>query len=186
MAETLHVAVLADTHITAGRTLPDDVWDQLRQADVILHAGDVTSPELLDELRAVAPLHVVLGNNDRSLVGALPERLTVELAGTEIAMVHDSGTRAGREQRLHRWFPTAAIVVFGHSHDPVDHQGDHGQRLFNPGSPTQRRRQPHPTMGWLHLAAGGVVGHEIVPFHRPDPQRLDPQLPGPQRPDPQR
>src|SRR4051794_36724387 len=114
MAEPLHVAVLADTHISGDRTLPDDVWDQLREADVILHAGDVTSPELLEELRAVAPLHVVLGNNDRSLVGAIPERLTVELGGVEIAMVHDSGTRAGRERRLHRWFPTADIVVFGH------------------------------------------------------------------------
>jgi uncharacterized protein len=166
MAELLHVAVLADTHVTAGRTLPDDVWTLLHDADVILHAGDVTSPELLDELRAVAPLHVVLGNNDHLLVGTVPERLTVELAGTEIAMVHDSGTRGGRERRLHRWFPTADLVVFGHSHDPVDHQGDHGQRLFNPGSPTQRRRQPHPTMGWLHLADGHVVGHEIVPLQR--------------------
>lgn len=176
MAEPLHVAVLADTHIAGDRSLPDDVWARLRDADVILHAGDVTSPELLDELRAVAPLHVVLGNNDHALVGTVPERLTVELAGTEIAMVHDSGTRGGRERRLHRWFPTADIVVFGHSHDPVDDQGDHGQRLFNPGSPTQRRRQPQPTMGWLHLTDGRIAGHEIVPLPRPGSQR-----PGSQR-----
>jgi len=167
MALPLQVAVLADTHVSSGRTLPDAVWDRVREADVILHAGDVTSPDLLDELRAVAPLHVVLGNNDHQLVGTVPERLSVELAGVEIAMVHDSGTRSGRERRLHRWFPTARLVVFGHSHDPVDHQGDHGQRLFNPGSPTQRRRQPRPTMGWLSLADGQVVHHEIVPFARP-------------------
>ena len=175
MAEPLHIAVLADTHIPAGRTLPDDVWDQLRHADVILHAGDVTSAELHDELRAVAPLHAVLGNNDHTLVGRLPERLTVELSGTEIAMVHDSGARAGRERRVHKWFPTADIVVFGHSHDPVDHESDLGQRLFNPGSPTQRRRQPRPTMGWLHLADGRITGHEIVPFLRPGPQRPERQ-----------
>src|SRR3954452_18819077 len=99
MAEPLHVAVLADTHIAPGRTLPDDVWTELRDADVILHAGDVTSAELVAELGALAPLHVVLGNNDHALVGVLPERLTVELAGVEVAMVHDSGARAGRERR---------------------------------------------------------------------------------------
>ncbi|MGZ4730417.1 MAG: metallophosphoesterase family protein, partial [Acidimicrobiales bacterium] len=128
-----------------------------------------------------APLHVVLGNNDRELVGSIPERLTVELAGVEVAMVHDSGTRSGRERRLRTWFPSADLVVFGHSHDPVDHSGDHGQRLFNPGSPTQRRRQPRPTMGWLGLQDGRVTHHEIIPLRRPDPQR-----PGPQRPDRQR
>ncbi len=171
MASMLQVAVLADTHVAAGRTLPDDVWARLRDADVILHAGDVTSPELLDELRALAPLHVVLGNNDHLLRDVVPERLTVDLAGTEIAMVHDSGTRAGRERRLHRWFPTADLVVFGHSHEPVDHRSDQGQRLFNPGSPTQRRRQPDPTMGWLTLTDGRVVGHEIIPLERPPRQR---------------
>ncbi len=154
----------------AGRC-PTTCWAALRGADVILHAGDVTSAELLAELGAVAPLHVVLGNNDHALVGALPERLTVELAGAEVAMVHDSGARAGRARRLRRWFPTADVVVFGHSHDPVDSLGEPGQLLFNPGSPTQRRRQPFPTMGWLHLADGEVVGHEIVPFRRPGPQR---------------
>jgi putative phosphoesterase len=162
----LQVAVLADTHVRSGRTLPDDVWDRLRGADVILHAGDVTSPDLVRDLRGVAPLHVVLGNNDHELVGSLPERLTVDLAGTEVAMVHDSGARAGRERRLHRWFPTAAVVVFGHSHDPVDHEGEQGQRLFNPGSPTQRRRQPRPTMGWLTIAGGHLAHHEIIAFDR--------------------
>ena len=165
-APTLRVAVLADTHIAAGRTLPDDVWRQLAPADVILHAGDVTSPELLDELRAVAPLHVVLGNNDHLLVDRLPARLELDLGGVDVAMVHDSGARAGREGRLRRWFPTAAIVIFGHSHDPVDAPGVDGQRLFNPGSPTQRRRQPQATMGWLTIEGSRLVGHQIVAFPR--------------------
>ena len=77
-------------------------------------------------------------------------------------MVHDSGTRAGRERRLKRWFPQAQVVVFGHSHEPVDAPGDGGQRLFNPGSAVQRRRQPRRTMGWLTLADGQVTRHEVV------------------------
>jgi uncharacterized protein len=165
-APPLQIAVLADTHIASGHTLPDRVWERIADADVILHAGDVTAPELLDELRAVAPLHVVRGNNDHRLVGQVPDRLSVELGGVEVAMVHDSGTRAGRERRLHRWFPGADVVVFGHSHDPVDHVGDHGQRLFNPGSPTQRRRQPRPTMGWLTVDGGRITSHEIIAFSR--------------------
>src|SRR4051794_12085851 len=89
------VAVLADTHLHAGQTLPEAVWHEVRRADVILHAGDVVSGELLDELAAVAPLHAVLGNNDRSLSDRLPERVEVELGDVPVAMVHDSGPRAG-------------------------------------------------------------------------------------------
>jgi len=165
-ARPLQVAVLADTHIGTGRTLPDEVWQRLAPAEVILHAGDVTSPDLLDELRALAPLHVVCGNNDHRLVDQLPERIVVDLAGVEVAMVHDSGTRSGRERRLRRWFPSAAIVVFGHSHDPVDHLSEDGQRLFNPGSPTQRRRQPHPSLGWLTIDGGRIARHEIIALPR--------------------
>ena len=109
------------------------------------------------------PVHAVLGNNDTVLVGALPDRLELELAGVRIAMVHDSGVRAGRERRVHRWFPDAGLVVFGHSHEPVDVEGVEGQRLFNPGSAVQRRRQPRRTVGRLELVAGRVVRHEIVP-----------------------
>jgi hypothetical protein len=105
----------------------------------------------------------VLGNNDHALAGALPDRLELELAGVRVAMVHDSGSRAGRERRMRRWFPAADVVVFGHSHEPVDSVGEDGQRLFNPGSAVQRRRQPRRTIGLLALAGGAVVGHEIVP-----------------------
>ena len=117
-----HVVVLADTHIRRGsrRRLADSVLAELERADVVLHAGDLLVPELLDELSGFAPVHAVLGNNDHELVGCLPEQLVVDIDGVRIAMVHDSGARAGRAGRLHRRFPDAAVVVFGHSHLPVN------------------------------------------------------------------
>lgn len=140
------------------------MWDHLEDADVVLHAGDVVTGDLLAALRARRPVHAVLGNNDAALVGTLPDGLELELAGVRIAMVHDSGARTGRERRMHRWFPDAQVVVFGHSHEPVDAEGVDGQRLFNPGSAVQRRHQPHRTVGRLELADGHIVGHEIVPI----------------------
>ncbi|HLH46850.1 MAG TPA: metallophosphoesterase family protein, partial [Acidimicrobiales bacterium] len=174
-AAGVRVAVLADTHLRSApiagrrpaRTLPAGAWERLRAADHILHAGDVLDAGVLDELRAVAPLHAVLGNNDVGLERLLPPTLVVELAGVRIAMIHDSGPGRGRAARLHRRFPDAAVVVFGHSHIPVDEEGDAGQRLFNPGSPTQKRAQPVATMGELELAGGAVVAHRIVPLAEP-------------------
>jgi uncharacterized protein len=139
------------------------VWDHVEDADVVLHAGDVVTGDLLDALRSRRPVHAVLGNNDAALVDALPDRLELELAGVRVAIVHDSGARTGREGRMHRWFPNARLVVFGHSHEPVDVEGVDGQRLFNPGSAVQRRRQPRRTVGRLELADGWIVRHEIVP-----------------------
>ncbi len=139
------------------------MWDHVEDADVVLHAGDVVTGDLLAALRSRRPVHAVLGNNDVGLVGALPDRLELELAGVRIGMVHDSGGRTGRERRVHSWFPDARVVVFGHSHEPVDAEGVDGQRLFNPGSAVQRRHQPRRTVGRLELADGRVVGHEIVP-----------------------
>lgn len=139
------------------------MWDEVEACDAVLHAGDVVTADLLTALRARRPVHAVLGNNDHALVGALPDRLEVELAGVRVAMVHDSGARTGRARRMKRWFPDAAVVVFGHSHDPVDEAGEDGQRLFNPGSAVQQRRQPRRTLGVLELADGDVVGHRIVP-----------------------
>jgi uncharacterized protein len=152
----VRVVVLADTHITGSGAdrLPALAWELLRNADAILHAGDVVAAPFLDELRALAPVHAVLGNNDDALVGLLPEALELELAGVRIAMVHDSGARKGRERRMHSRFPEADVVIFGHSHIPWDAPGAGDQWLFNPGSATQRRRQPHRTFGVLELAAG--------------------------------
>jgi putative phosphoesterase len=160
----VHAVVLADTHLRdagAGR-LPDAVCAALTEADVVLHCGDVVERGLLADLARYAPVHAVLGNNDVMLRGTLPERKIVELAGVRVGMVHDSGTTRGRPARVRRWFPDCDVVVFGHSHAPVDEVGVDGQHLFNPGSPTQRRRQPHPSFGLLDVAGGRLVGHRIV------------------------
>jgi putative phosphoesterase len=158
----VRVAVLADTHLGDDlAALPEAVLRNVAACDAVLHAGDVTGPRLLDTLAELAPVHAVLGNNDVGL-DHLPDRLEVELGGVRVGMVHDSGARAGRERRLRRWFPEADVVVFGHSHEPVDAVGEDGQRLFNPGSAVQRRRQPHRTMGVLRLGGGEVLGHRIL------------------------
>ncbi|MEO5680591.1 MAG: metallophosphoesterase family protein [Acidimicrobiales bacterium] len=156
------MVVLSDTHIRRGgrRALPAAAADHLRQADVILHAGDVLEQWLLDDLAELAPVHAVRGNNDVGL--ELPERLEVELAGVQVGMVHDSGARTGREARLSRWFPACALVVFGHSHIPIDARGLHGQRLLNPGSPTDRRTQPHHTLALLEVDDARIQRAQIV------------------------
>ena len=158
------IAVLADTHLRRGssRRLPEPAWDHLRRADLIVHAGDVLIADLLDELGAVAPTVAVLGNNDHELRGVLPEERSVEVDGVQLAVVHDAGPKAGRPGRMRRRFPGADVVVFGHSHQPVDEPGVDGQRLFNPGSPTERRRALHHTMGILETAGGRLTRHEIV------------------------
>ena len=163
-SEHVRIAVLADTHIGAGpsRALPHTVYELLEDADVILHAGDIVTIDVLDDIGRFAPVHAVLGNNDRDLTEQLPETLTLQLAGVHIAMIHDSGAAKGREQRLRRRFPDAALVVFGHSHIPWDTVGAAGQVLFNPGSPTWRRRQPHATAGIIHAADGAVVDRRII------------------------
>lgn len=163
-ARLLRVGVLSDTHLRpGGRALPRACLDVLDGVDVILHAGDVVTCHLLVELAELAPVQAVLGNNDDAeLRATLPERRVLELAGVRVAMVHDSGARAGRPARLRRWFPDADVVVFGHSHQPVDEEGIEGQRLFNPGSPTQKRRALHPTMGLLTLADGRIASHEVI------------------------
>jgi putative phosphoesterase len=143
--------------------LPAAVLDAATRADVILHAGDVVTVEVLDELRRFAPIHAVLGNNDvPHLAGRLPETVSIELAGVAVAMVHDSGPSAGRARRLRRGFPDADVVVFGHSHIPVNDLGEGDQVLFNPGSPTQRRRQPERTFGVLELDDGRIIERTIV------------------------
>lgn len=162
----MRVVVLSDTHLRPGSTrrLPDAVYAALEHADAVLHAGDVVSGEFLDELSGFAPVHAVLGNNDHALVGVLPERLVVDLAGVRIAMVHESGATAGRSARVQRWFPTAELIVFGHSHMPVDEQLLDGPRLFNPGSATERRRAPTRSYGVLELDDGRVVRHAVEPI----------------------
>lgn len=158
------VVVLADTHVHAGvrRQIPSDVHHHLGTADLILHAGDVTGFDLLDLLGSMAPVRAVLGNNDHELVGTLPEVVELDVDGYRIAMVHDSGATAGRAARMHRRFPGADMVIFGHSHMPLDETGVDGQRLFNPGSSTWKRRAENHTIGLLDIADGLLVRSEIV------------------------
>jgi uncharacterized protein len=109
-------------------------------------------------------VHAVLGNNDGPDVAAwgAPETLELELAGLAVAMIHDSGARAGRHARLRRRFPAARLIVFGHSHIPLD-SCEEDVRIFNPGSPTDRRRQPHGTIGLLRIEDGHLIEARIVP-----------------------
>jgi uncharacterized protein len=158
------VVVLADTHAPRRwQTCPPAVATCLRVADLILHAGDVCTAEVLDELAGYAPVLAVRGNNDGPDVAAwgAPDRLQAEIGGVSVAMVHDSGPATGRPARLRGWFPGADLVVFGHSHIPMD-LAEGGQRIFNPGSPTDRRRQPRGTLGLLDIADGRLIQAQIV------------------------
>jgi putative phosphoesterase len=143
--------------------LPSGAWPYIESADHILHAGDVTDPALLDELKSLAPLSVVLGNCDGFEVkewGAT-EVCEMELDGVRVAMLHDSGPSRRRRERMRARFPHARVVVFGHSHMPVNEDED-GLLLLNPGSPTWKRRAPFPSMGILWIENGDVEG-EIFP-----------------------
>ena len=172
----MRVAVISDTHLRTGshgvrgplelvHRLPTRVLEEVARAEVVLHAGDIVAPEVLDGLRAHAPnaaVHAVLGNNDHLLARLLPETLVVELGGVTVGMIHDGGPKAGRASRLHLRFPGAGIVVFGHSHLPLVQDGIGGQVLFNPGSPTQRRMAPTHTIGVLELEAGRIVRADVI------------------------
>jgi uncharacterized protein len=160
----MRVVVLSDTHAPRRwKSCPAAVAGWLRQADMILHAGDVCTAAVLRELADYAPVHAVLGNNDGPDVAdwGAPVALQIELAGLTVAMIHDSGPAAGRLRRMRRAFPAVDLVVFGHSHIPLDDSGS-DLRIFNPGSPTDRRRQPHGTLGVLDIADGGVAAARIV------------------------
>jgi len=160
----LRVVALSDTHAPRRwKSCPAPVAAQLRLADVIVHAGDVCTAAVLDELSEYAPVLAVVGNNDGPDVaawGATPT-LEADLGGLRVAMIHDSGPAHRRLQRMRREFPGADLVVFGHSHIPMDAE-DGGLRIFNPGSPTDRRRQPHGTVGVLLVEAGRLTAAHII------------------------
>ena len=163
----MRIAVLAVTHAPRRwRGCPPAVARHLAGADLLLHAGDVCTAAVLHELAAFAPVRAVLGNNDGPDVRAwgAPQSLMLDLEGLQVGMVHDAGPHAGRLRRLRRRFPTADLVVFGHSHIPMDlEDAELGLRLFNPGSPTDRRRQPHGTMGLLQVDRGRLTAASILP-----------------------
>jgi len=157
------VAVISDTHMAGGpRRLPDRCVELIEASDLVLHAGDIMSLEALAEIEAIGtPLRAITGNMDGwELRGRLPAELELELEGARLAMVHDAGPAAGRLGRMQKRFPAADAVVFGHSHLPL-HERDGDFQIFNPGSPTERRRAPYHSMGLATIAAGSI-GFELV------------------------
>jgi putative phosphoesterase len=141
----MRLLLLADTHVPArARDLPDEVWAAVEAAELVVHAGDWVSVDLLDRLEARAAAVVgVHGNNDGpDLRRRLPEVNRFDVGGLQVAVVHETGARTGRESRADARFPSDDVVIFGHSHIPWDTLTPLGKRLLNPGSPTDRRRQP--------------------------------------------
>ena len=161
------IAVISDTHLPRGaRRLPDACVERIAAADLLLHAGDFSTVDVLHELEAIGPpLLGVHGNVDSAdLRRLLPEERVVDAGGARIAMVHDAGPRTGRLERMRRRFGDRAdVVVFGHSHLPLHEQAPDGFQILNPGSPTERRRAPEHTMGLIHVAAS-LPTCEILSF----------------------
>jgi putative phosphoesterase len=149
----LLVAVIADTHLPRGaRRIPAACAERLRAADLIIHAGDLTTLAVLEELRGYGKIAAVHGNVDEeALRMALPAQLELDLGGRCVGVIHDGGRRMGRLDRLRRRFPDAEAVIFGHSHTPLHETSADGFQIFNPGSPTDRRRAPRHTMGMARL-----------------------------------
>lgn len=160
----MRVIVLSDTHAPRfWKSCPRALTAPLRDAELVLHAGDVCVPSVLDELAQFAPVRVVRGNNDGPDVAAwgAPDTAEFDLEGLSIAMIHGSGARGGRLQRMRRRFPGARLVIFGHSHIPCD-EADDGLRILNPGSPTDKRRQPTGTFAVLDVVDGHLLRADIL------------------------
>ena len=155
------VVVMADTHLPRrALALPEDLLPHLEWADLILHAGDLVDPRLFDDLAAYAPVRAVRGNLDPPEV-RLPETVQFEFGGVRIAMIHDSGPKRGRRNRMRRRFPETRVVVFGHSHIPWLEDKE-GLLLLNPGSPTDRRRQPEHTFALLRVEDGEALAEVLT------------------------
>ncbi|MFI2568981.1 MULTISPECIES: metallophosphoesterase family protein [Cellulosimicrobium] len=161
--------LLSDTHVPVrARALPDQVWRAVDDADVVVHAGDWVSADLLDALEArAARLVGVAGNNDGpDLHARLPEVARTTVEGLRLAVVHETGGKDGRERRADAAFPDVDVLVFGHSHIPWDTTSPGGLRLLNPGSPTDRRRQPVGTFLTAVVDDGALRDLELVPVAR--------------------
>ena len=162
----MRLLLIADTHVPKrARDLPSRVWDEVADADVVLHAGDWVEPSLLDTLEARANRLVACwGNNDGAeLRRRLPERADATLGGLRFTVVHETGAANGREARMAKVYPDTDVLVFGHSHIPWDTTAKTGLRLLNPGSPTDRRRQPYATYLTATIGPGGLTD---VQWHR--------------------
>ncbi|TDW21288.1 metallophosphoesterase family protein [Kribbella kalugense] len=161
----MRLVLISDTHLPMrAKKLPEPVWEAIERADVVIHAGDWVNVGLLDELESrAAQLIGCWGNNDGpELRARLPEVARVELDGLSIAVVHETGSAKGRELRCEAAYPGVDVLVFGHSHIPWDTTSPRGLRLLNPGSPTDRRRQPYCTYQTATIVAGRL---EEVALH---------------------
>jgi putative phosphoesterase len=162
----VRLLLITDTHVpTRARDLPRRVWDEVAVADVVLHAGDWVEPSLLDTLEARSKrLIACWGNNDGAeLRRRLPERADATLGGLRFTVVHETGAASGREARMANEYPDTDVLVFGHSHIPWDTTAKTGLRLLNPGSPTDRRRQPFCT--FMTVTVEGAALSDVVLHH---------------------
>jgi uncharacterized protein len=160
----VRLLLIADTHVPGrARDLPAQVWNEVAKADVVIHAGDWVAPALLDELEGrAARLVACWGNNDGPALRArLPERADAMLGGVRLTVVHETGAAAGREARMSRLYPDSDVLVFGHSHIPWDTTTESGLRLLNPGSPTDRRRQPFCSYMTASIDNGALTGVDL-------------------------
>jgi len=165
----MNLVLIADTHVPKrARSLPAQVWDAVEHADVVFHAGDWVEPALLDEFEHRSRrLVAVFGNNDGpELRRRLPATATAVLDGVRFAMVHETGQAKGRELRCEALYSDADVLVFGHSHIPWDTVSPNGLRLLNPGSPTDRRRQPACTYMEAVVDGGHLADVRLVEVHR--------------------
>jgi len=151
------IAVLSDTHLPKGRrALPEGCVEKIGEAEALIHAGDFSAASVLADLRKLCPVVLAVQGNvdDAELRRELPEDLEVELGGRTLAVLHDAGSAKGRLARMRTRFPGADAVVFGHSHLPL-HEREGDFQIFNPGSPTERRRAPRASMGLLSVSPRG-------------------------------
>lgn len=152
------IAVIADTHMPKGeRGLPPLCVEKIRAAKALIHAGDFSAASVLADLEALCPVVLAVHGNvdDAELRRRLPESLEIEIGGHTVGLLHDTGPAKGRLARMRARFPAAEAVVFGHSHLPLREE-EGGFQIFNPGSPTERRRAPRRSMGLLHPTPGGL------------------------------
>ena len=160
----MRLLLLADTHVPRrAHDLPTKVWDEVDRADVVVHAGDWMDVALLDALESRAERLIgCWGNNDGpELRARLPEVARATLDGLRLAVVHETGSSAGRDRRMATAYDDVDVLVFGHSHIPWDTTAENGLRLLNPGSPTDRRRQPACTFMTANLADGALTDVEL-------------------------
>lgn len=169
----MELLLISDTHLPKrAKDLPAQVWAAVEHADVVVHAGDWVDVATLDALESRAQRLVACwGNNDGDELRArLPERADVTLAGVRFTVVHETGASGGRDARMSKLYPDTDVLIFGHSHIPWDTTSATGLRLLNPGSPTDRRRQPFGTYMTVPVAdgvLGDVTLHRVVKTRSP-------------------